>query len=135
MAKILLVDDEPNIVKLTSLHLRRQGHAVISAENGAAALLSARDEEPDLIVLDVLMPVMDGFEALRALKADPKTRGIPVIMFTCRALDEDIAHGLSEGADLYMTKPFDMNGLVLAIGRILAARTFGEHPSAPANSD
>lgn len=119
MPKILLVDDEPNIVKLTGFHLRRQGYEVISADNGATALIMAHDQQPDLIILDVMMPIMDGFETLRSLKAMQETRAIPVIMLTCRTLDEDIAHGLVEGADLYLTKPFEMGKLVLAVGRLL----------------
>ncbi len=121
MPKILLIDDEPNIVKLTAFHLRRRGYEVVSADNGANGLLVADRENPDLIVLDVMMPVMDGFEALRALKASSTLRGIPVIMLTCRSLDEDIAEGLVEGADVYMTKPFDMEKLLLAIARLLEA--------------
>ncbi|MDH7568630.1 MAG: response regulator [Armatimonadota bacterium] len=120
MARILLVDDEPNIVKLTALHLRRQGHEVLSAENGVEALEKASSERPDLIILDVMMPVMDGFDALRALKKAEATRTIPVLMLTCRTLDEDVAHGVMEGADLYMTKPFEMSRLLLAVERILA---------------
>lgn len=118
MAKVLLVDDEPNIVKLTALHLRRQGYEVVSAENGAAGLALAREERPDVIVLDVMMPVMDGFETLRQLKASNETRGIPVILLTCRVADEDMAHGLVEGADLYLTKPFHMEELLLAVRRL-----------------
>lgn len=120
MAKILVVDDEPNIVKLTSFHLRRHGHEVVSADNGAAALVSANQERPDLIILDVMMPVMDGFEALRSLRGAEETREIPIIMLTCRNLDHDIAHGLMEGADLYITKPFEMDKLMLAVRRLLA---------------
>ena len=120
MAKILVVDDEPNIVKLTSFHLRRHGHEVVSADNGAAALVTANQERPDLIILDVMMPVMDGFETLRSLRAAEETREIPIIMLTCRNLDHDIAHGLMEGADLYITKPFEMDKLMLAVRRLLA---------------
>lgn len=126
MAKILLVDDEPNIVKLTAFHLRRQGYEVASADNGAAGLLQVNAERPDLIILDVMMPIMDGFEMLRTLKANPETSAIPVIMLTCRSLDEDVAHGLVQGADLYMTKPFEMSKLLLAVQRILAAAREGE---------
>ncbi len=113
-------------MKLTAFHLRRQGYEPISADNGATALLMAHQERPDLIVLDVMMPILDGFEALRQLKASAETRDIPVIMLTCRTLDEDIAHGLVEGADLYLTKPFDMNKLLMAIRRVLEATAQAE---------
>ncbi|NLC55619.1 MAG: response regulator [Armatimonadetes bacterium] len=127
MAKVLLVDDEPNIVKLTAFHLRRHGYEVAAAENGAAALIAAHQERPDVIILDVMMPVMDGFEALRQLKAADETRDIPVIMLTCRTLDEDIAQGLVQGADLYMTKPFEMEKLLIAVRRLLTVS--GEQPA------
>ena len=80
-----------------------------------------------MIILDVMMPVMDGFEALRQLKAADETRDIPVIMLTCRTLDEDIAQGLVQGADLYMTKPFEMEKLLIAVRRLLTVS--GEQPA------
>jgi two-component system alkaline phosphatase synthesis response regulator PhoP/two-component system response regulator VicR len=119
MAKILAVDDERHIVRLIQVNLERAGHQVQTAGDGREALDRVASERPDLIVLDVMMPYMDGFEALGHLKRDPATRDIPVIMLTAKAMDSDVAHGWRSGADCYLTKPFNPNELLYFVKRIL----------------
>ena len=106
MAKILVVDDEPHVVELVAFNLRREGYSVVSANNGAAALVAVRQEKPDLIILDVMMPIMDGIQVAETLKADEDTRDIPVVMLTAKAQDSDILEGLVAGAEVYLPKPF-----------------------------
>ena len=91
--KILLVDDEKHIVRLVQVNLERMGHTVITAYDGPEALEKVKTDKPDLIVLDVMMPQMDGFEVLKRLKSDPTTRDIPVIMLTAKAQDADVFRG------------------------------------------
>src|SRR5919206_1679844 len=99
--KILAVDDERHIVRLVEVNLARAGYNVVTAFDGREALQKVESEKPDLVVLDVMMPYMDGFEVLRNLKANPATAEIPVIMLTSKAQDEDLFHGYKTGADAY----------------------------------
>ena len=119
MKRVLVVDDDPLLVKLVQTALAAEGLEVIAASNGAEALLAVDSQHPDLIVLDVAMPVLDGFETLRALRAKPETASLPVIMLTARRSDTDVVKGWSSGADLYITKPFEVRELVLATKRLL----------------
>jgi two-component system, OmpR family, alkaline phosphatase synthesis response regulator PhoP len=119
MAKILAVDDEPHIVRLAQIALERAGHTVVTARDGREGLSKVASEHPDLVVMDVMMPYMDGFEALGHLKRDPTTRDIPVIMLTAKAMDSDISTGYRTGADCYLTKPFNPRELVAFVKRIL----------------
>src|SRR5262245_37046771 len=105
--KILAVDDERAILRLVQVNLERAGYRVVMASDGREAMEKVASERPDLIVLDVMMPYMDGFEVLRTLKRNPATRDIPVIMLTAKAQDADIFEGLKSGADCYLTKPFN----------------------------
>lgn len=116
--KILAVDDERHIVRLVQINLVKEGYEVTTASNGREAIEKAREDKPDLIVMDVMMPIMDGFEALKALKADASTAGIPVIMLTAKAQDADVFHGWQSGADLYLTKPFNPMELLTFVKRI-----------------
>ncbi len=120
MSKILVVDDQPHIVRLIQLNLERENLAVVTAADGEEGLEQARAERPDLIILDVIMPKKDGFEVLRALKADPELRPIPVIMLTVKTQSADIVEGLREGAELYLPKPFHPKELVQLVKRVLA---------------
>src|SRR5207249_11306814 len=99
MARILIAEDEANIFKLVSFRLKHLGHEVIWAQNGGQALEAAREQSPDLILLDVLMPVFDGFQVLNKLKADVDTQPIPVVMLTARGRETDGASGIECGAD------------------------------------
>ena len=113
---ILVVDDEPPIVRLVRAKLSSDGYAVITASGGEAALRNLDDERPDLIVLDLMMPGMDGFETLRRVRQDSQ---IPVIMLTARASDADKLKGLQSGADDYMTKPFNPDELSARVAAVL----------------
>lgn len=124
MAKrILAVDDEKHIVRLVQINLEKAGYEVVTASNGREAVEAALEHKPDLIVMDVMMPEMDGFEALQLLKNDPQTEAIPVVMLTAKAQDADVFQGWQSGADLYLTKPFNPMELLTFVRRILDAQT------------
>jgi DNA-binding response OmpR family regulator len=126
--KILAVDDEANVVRLLRIRLGALGYEVVTAPDGEAALRRIAEEKPDLVLLDVMMPKMDGFEVLRRLKADPETEKIPVIMLTARGQFADLAHGYGEGAHWYFHKPFDMEELERFVGRIIGPPVPQEPP-------
>jgi two-component system phosphate regulon response regulator PhoB len=117
--RILVVDDEPDIVALVVYHLAKDGYRVSSAATGTEALATARRERPDLIVLDLMLPGLSGFEVLEQLRADAATAGIAVLMLTARKDEPDRIKGLSLGADDYLTKPFSPQELVLRVRAIL----------------
>jgi len=104
---VLLVDDEKELQFILSAHLKASGFGVLTAGNGYEGVALARRHQPDVIVMDVAMPEMDGITATRKLKSDPRTRGIPVIMLTARSRTEDLVLGLEVGAQEYVSKPFD----------------------------
>jgi len=117
--RILVVDDEPEIVALVVYHLARAGYRVSSAASGVDALAVVRQERPALMVLDLMLPGMTGYEVLEALRADPETRETAVLMLTARREEADRIHGLTLGADDYLTKPFSPQELVLRVKAIL----------------
>lgn len=114
---VLLVDDENSIVQLARLYLEREGYTVLSAGDGPSALETARSRNPELMVLDVMLPGMDGFELCRTLRAEKIN--LPIIMLTARDEDMDKILGLELGADDYMTKPFNPRELVARVRAIL----------------
>ena len=114
--KILVVDDEPRLVTLVRGYLEQEGFLVVTARNGREALFTARDHQPDLIVLDLMMPEMDGWEFLRRHRQERQT---PVIMLTARIEDVDKIAGLEMGADDYITKPFSPRELVARVRAVL----------------
>ena len=116
--KILAVDDERHIVRLVEVNLARAGYQVVTAFDGREALAKVEAEKPDLVVLDVMMPYMDGFEVLRNLKANPETAEIPVMMLTAKAQDADVFRGWQSGVDCYLTKPFNPMELIAFVKRI-----------------
>lgn len=116
--KVLVCDDERNIVRLIQVTLERQGYTVVTAYDGKEGLEKVRAESPDLMVLDVMMPYMDGFEVLKNLRKDPATEALPVIMLTAKAQDKDVFEGYHYGADMYLTKPFNPMELVSFVNRI-----------------
>ena len=120
--KILAVDDERHIVRLVQVNLERQGYTVVTAYDGKEALEKVEAEQPDLIVLDVMMPYMDGFEVLHILRKNPATRELPVILLTAKANDHDIYYGWQSGADCYLTKPFNPMELINFVKRIFEAQ-------------
>jgi len=109
---VLIADDDPDIRDVLELNLSMAGYTVVVAENGGQAGSLAREVLPDLIVLDVMMPVTDGYDILVGLKADEATRDIPVVMLTAMASDKDVWAGWQAGAAYYMTKPFDPEHLL-----------------------
>ncbi len=117
--RILVVDDEPDIVALVVYHLAKSGYRVSSASSGSDALATARRERPSLIVLDLMLPGMSGFEVLEKLRYDESTAGIAVLMLTARKEEPDRIRGLELGADDYLTKPFSPQELVLRVAAIL----------------
>ncbi len=125
--KILVVDDEPEAVELVEFNLKQAGFDVMTAEDGAEALKKARASLPSLVVLDLMMPEMDGLEVCKMLRRDPATAALPIIMLTAKAAEIDRILGLELGADDYITKPFSPRELVLRIRKILA-RGRGEEP-------
>jgi two-component system, OmpR family, phosphate regulon response regulator PhoB len=117
--RILVVDDEPDIVALVAYHLAKAGYRVSTASSGTEALESTRRERPALVVLDLMLPGMSGYEVLEQLRSSDATRGVAVLMLTARREEPDRIRGLSLGADDYLTKPFSPQELVLRVGAIL----------------
>ncbi len=109
--RILIVDDEPDIRGYLAAKLERKGFIAQQADNGHSALESVQNQKPDLIILDVLMPKMDGFELLQKLKSDSRLSDIPVIMLTIKKDRKSLDKGISLGADFYLPKPFTLNNL------------------------
>ena len=118
--KILVVDDEPTIVRLMEFILARQGHEMLVAVNGEEALEKIRAHSPDLVLLDIMMPRIDGYEVARAVRADPATALLPIIMLSAKAQEEDIRKGLEIGVDEYITKPFSPEHLVHVVAGYLS---------------
>ena len=119
--KILAVDDERHIVRLVQVNLERAGYQVVTAFDGKEALQKVEAEQPDLVVLDVMMPYMDGFEVLQTLRKNPSTRDLPVIMLTAKAQDADVFRGWQSGVDCYLTKPFNPMELIAFVKRIFSS--------------
>ena len=116
--KILVVDDERHIVRLVQVNLEKAEYEVLTAYDGVEALEKVAADKPDMIVLDVMMPRMNGFDVLKKLQADPETQEIPVIMLTAKAQDADIFKGWSSGVSSYLTKPFNPMELLVFVQRI-----------------
>jgi len=121
-ARILVADDDPVIVRLLQVNFRLEGYDVETAAHGEECLQKARDLQPALILLDVMMPGVDGWEVARLLKEDDATKDIPVFFLSARAQDEDRRRGLELGVTDYVTKPFDPGELVGLVQRTLAER-------------
>lgn len=117
--RILVVDDEEHIVDLLRMNLRQNGYESIAAYDGAQAFNKAKSELPDCILLDLMLPVMNGLETCRRLKSDPMTKNIPVIMLTAKSEESDKVIGLGLGADDYITKPFGLRELFARIEVVL----------------
>ncbi len=115
---IMVVDDDTDIVEMTRVILEQSGYLVVQAQSGAEALRMLEETRPDLIILDINMPDMDGWEVLRVLKVDDRTSGIPVAMFSIKSEVHNRMHGLQEGAYDYITKPFSCDELVGRVRKI-----------------
>lgn len=127
--KILVVDDEPDALELIAFNLKNAGLEVLTAENGDQALRLARAQLPDLILLDLMLPEVDGLEVCKILRRDPATSAIPIIMVTAKAAEMDRVLGLELGADDYVTKPFSPRELVLRVKNLLRRRQAAETPT------
>ena len=117
--KILVADDEPNIVISLEYLLKREGYAVLVARDGQEALDVIARERPDLVLLDVMMPIKSGFEVCQAVRANEDLQGTKILMLTAKGRDTDVAKGTAMGADAYMTKPFATRDLVQKVAQML----------------
>lgn len=122
MAHILIADDEPDLARLVQLKLARAGHRTEVVGDGRRALAALAQATLDLAVLDIGLPVLDGIEVLRCIRADPATALLPVILLTARGLQADVLRGFEAGATEYMIKPFVPSELLARVERCLAAR-------------
>jgi DNA-binding response OmpR family regulator len=127
--KVLIVDDEKDIVDLLAYNLGRNGYDTLIANDGNAALELTAKNLPDLIILDLMLPGIDGTEVARRLKADARTANIPIVMLTAKGEETDVVVGLTLGADDYVTKPFSMKVLLARVGSVLRRAEAG--PGAP----
>ena len=127
--RVLVADDEPNIRRLIRFRLERAGYEVVTAADGRQALEQAETACPDLIILDVMMPELDGFQVLASLKSEARTAAIPVLMLTARSGDDHVRHGWHTGADFYLAKPFNPEELLQVIDSF--ARVLGTPENPP----
>jgi len=121
--RVLVVDDEEDILELVRFHLTREGYQLTLAATGEEALKKAKHETFDLIVLDLMLPGLDGLEVAKALKADARTKGVPIVMLTAKGEDADVVSGLEIGADDYITKPFSPRVLTARVKAVLRRRS------------
>ena len=126
---LLVVDDDPFIARLLEIELRAAGYDVRVASDGAQALTAAQERVPDLVLADVMMPNMDGFELTRRLRLDERTAGAKVILLTARGLSADRLEGFAVGANEYVIKPFDTPELLARIGEVLARPGAAKQPA------
>ena len=117
--KILIVDDEPDLLEMVQISLETEGYECIVAYDGFRALDRARKEKPDLIILDVMLPGLNGYKVCRLLKFDEQYKHIPIIMLTAEAQEKDRLTGEETGADYYMTKPFEADKLIAKVSEFL----------------
>ncbi len=121
MARILIVDDESDIRQLVTYALAEDGHEVATANNGDGAIAAFEENAPDLVILDIMMPDVDGFDVLRTLEERDLRGGARVLILTARGSERDWKEGYDLGADRYMTKPFDPEDLIVTVRELLAA--------------
>ena len=130
-ARILVVEDDPKVIIFIEDNLENMGYQVLTARNGAEGLEKAREAKPDLLVLDVMMPEMDGYEVCSQLKADPETRGIPILMLTAKGQLQDKVKGLDIGADDYLAKPYEKAEFEARVKALLRRSVFPPFASGP----
>jgi DNA-binding response OmpR family regulator len=131
-ASVLIVDDDPSIIKVLRGYFEQAGWAVLAAHDGGTALRLLRQERPDLLVLDLMLPDRDGWEMTRSIRADPALAATPIIMLTARVEDSDKIVGLELGADDYITKPFNAREVVARVRALLRRAQFGQGAAPPA---
>lgn len=122
MYRILIVDDEPNIVLALELLMKREGYVVQSVDDGQKVFDAVREFRPDLIILDIMMPKMDGYEVCQRIRADASMKEVSIIMLTAKGREVEREKGLALGADYYITKPFSTREVMLRIKEVLSAR-------------
>lgn len=127
--RILVVDDEPDALEVIAFKLKEAGYTPLTAADGLRAVELVREERPALVVLDLMLPKIDGLEVCKILRRDPATAGIPIIMLTARAAEMDRIVGLELGADDYVTKPFSPRELVLRIKKVLTRSAQSDEPA------
>ncbi len=120
--RLLIVDDEKDLVETVAFRLKALGYEVIAAYDGQQGLDMARKENPDLIILDLMLPKIDGYKVCRMLKFDEKFKKIPIIMFSARAQENDKKMGMEVGADAYITKPFEPSALLAKIQELIGEK-------------
>jgi DNA-binding response OmpR family regulator len=123
MPRILIVDDEPNLVLALEFLMKKEGYEIRAASNGEKAVEAAKEYRPDLILLDVMMPKMDGYEVCQHIRADAELRDVAIVMLTAKGREVEREKGLALGADLYITKPFSTREVVRQVREILASRS------------
>ncbi|KAF0133706.1 MAG: response regulator with CheY-like receiver domain and winged-helix DNA-binding domain [Candidatus Saganbacteria bacterium] len=121
--KILVVDDEEDIINTLTIRLKSNGYDVISASDGMSALSKAREEKPDLILLDIMLPKLDGYKVCRMLKFDENYKNIPIIMITAKVAEQDKKMGAEVGADAYLVKPFNPEELLRKVNELISKET------------
>jgi DNA-binding response OmpR family regulator len=119
--RILIVDDEPNIVVSLEWLMRREGFETLVAGDGEAALAAVEQGAPDLVILDVMLPTMNGFEVCRRIRSEPRFAGVKILILSAKGRDTEVAKGLGLGADAYVTKPFSTKDLVAQIRQMVGA--------------
>lgn len=124
--RVLVVDDEQDLLQLVEYNLEKNGFDVTCVETGEDALRSARANQPDVMVLDLMLPGLDGLEVCRSIKGEARTRDIPVVMLTAKGEESDVVKGLEMGADDYVTKPFSPKVLVARINAVLRRKAVGD---------
>jgi len=117
--KILVAEDSSTVRKLVAARLSADGFEVLEAADGEEALILAKNDHPDLVVLDKMMPKLDGFEVVRALREDPETSAVPIVMLTDRTSEADVLGGLGLGVEEYMPKPFSPHELSIRVRRVM----------------
>ncbi|MGH9225758.1 MAG: response regulator transcription factor [Acidimicrobiales bacterium] len=120
MPKVLVIDDDPVILELLRVNFEIEGFAVVSASDGREGLERAKRDKPDVILSDIMMPRMDGLALVTALRSEPKTRAVPIILLSAKAQNAEVKAGLEAGADDYVTKPFDPLELIDRVNAVLA---------------
>lgn len=125
---VLLVDDEPDLLALLKYNLEKEGFEALTATNGTEGLETARRQKPDMIVLDIMMPGLDGIEVCRRLRQDAELRDTPIIMLTARTEDDDYVHGLDAGADIYLGKPLSVPVLLSQVKALFRRADVGAEP-------
>lgn len=122
MARVLVIDDEPDVRWLIRVSLERAGHEVLVAEDGLRGVAMAMKQHPEIIVLDLMMPVMDGYGVLAELAKDPRTAEVPVLVLSARAIPEEAERATQAGARRFLEKPFDPDDLARELADLLRAR-------------